>query len=243
MKVFLAGINSLKNRTEKLKQIDYILESFYTIKDWEKPFIKKVKMFLLDSGAFTFMNSKSKEAIDWDKYICDYAKFILENDVKYFFELDIDNIVGLKEVERLRNKLEALTQRKCIPVWHKTRGIEYWREMTKQYSYVAIGGNAIGEISSKEYRLFKPMLEIAERNLCRVHGLGFTPTKILKQFNFWSVDSTNWLSGARFGSYYFFNGKHIISKSFKNKKGNGEKLNMHNLEEWIKFQKYADKYL
>jgi hypothetical protein len=53
--------------------------------------------------------------IDWDDYVEDYGKFINKYDVKNFFELDIDTIVGLKEVERLRERLEKITMPNPIP--------------------------------------------------------------------------------------------------------------------------------
>ena len=70
--------------------------------------------------------------------------------------------------------------------------------------------------------------------------MGFTATKDLYKYHFDSVDSTNWLSGGRFGQLHIFNGKYIESKSFKNKRAkNYKKIDEHNLKEWIKFQKYA----
>ena len=241
MKVFLAGTNCLKSNIVDFKKIDYILESFYTIRDWQIPLIKKCKMFLLDSGAFTFMNSY-KGKVDWDKYIERYAKFINDNNIEYFFELDIDSLVGLSEVERLRAKLENLTGKQCIPVWHKSRGIEYWKKITKEYKYVAIGGIVTKEISKKDYKNFELMLEIAKRNLCNVHGLGFTNTILLKKYKFFSVDSTSWTSGQRFGSIAIFCKNHIKTCKFDKMRAN-KKIELHNLNEWIKFQKYADKYL
>ena len=83
------------------------LESFYYIEE-EKEYIHKYDNFLLDSGAFTFMSS-SKGGVNWDEYIKKYAEFINQYNVKHFFELDIDSIVGIKEVERLRRNLEELT--------------------------------------------------------------------------------------------------------------------------------------
>lgn len=246
MKVCLAGISSTSIPTRKeVKNVKFMLESFYSIEDWEIKEIKTKELFLLDSGAFTFMNN-FKGKVNWDEYIEKYASFINKYNIKYFFELDIDVLVGIKEVEKLRNKLEKLTNKKCIPVWHKSRGLEYWKNLTKNYDYVAIGGIVTKEIKLKDYKYFIPLLKIAKENNCKVHGLGFTNLRLLSKYHFYSVDSTSWKSGNRFGILYKFDGKTL--KQIK--KGKNQKIinpcylgDNHNLKEWIKFQKYADKYL
>lgn len=243
MKVFLAATSDKNFCIEEIKKIDYILESFYYMQNWQLPIIKKCKMFLLDSGAFTFMNN-FKGKINWEEYIDKYANFINKNNIKYFFELDIDSLVGYEKVKEYRKYLENKTQKKCIPVWHKNRGLEEWKKLTKEYSYVAIGGIVIKEITQTDYKYFKPLLKIAKENNCKVHGLGFTNLKTLGNYKFYSVDSTSWKSGGRFGQLHTFNGKYIESKSFKNKRAKDYKqIDKHNLEQWIKFQNYADKYL
>lgn len=243
MKVFLAATSDKNFCIEEIKKIDYILESFYYMQNWQLPIIKKCKMFLLDSGAFTFMNN-FKGKINWEEYIDKYANFINKNNIKYFFELDIDSLVGYEKVKEYRKYLENKTQKKCIPVWHKNRGLEEWKKLTKEYSYVAIGGIVIKEITQTDYKYFKPLLKIAKENNCKVHGLGFTNLKTLGNYKFYSVDSTSWKSGGRFGQIYLFNGKTLIQKSFNNKRIiNYKEADKFNLKEWTKFQKYADKYL
>ena len=249
MKVCLAGTYaSTKETRAYLKKMKYILESFYYIQEWQIPYLKEKELFLLDSGAFTFMNN-AKGEINWEKYIDQYAKFINENDVKYFFELDIDPIVGLKEVERLRNILENKTQKKCIPVWHKSRGLDYWKKMCKEYDYVAIGGIVTKEIKPNEYKYFSPLLKIAKENNCKVHGLGFTSLKNLDKYQFYSVDSTSWKSGGRFGSIYKFENNQLVQhkkpEGFRAKSKDGwyAKIELLNCEAWTKFQEYADKNL
>ena len=242
MKVFLAG-TSIKEEILKEHNIDYFLESFYSIKEWQIPYIKKAKMFLLDSGAFTFMNN-FKGQINWQEYIDKYADFIVKNNIEYFFELDIDVLVGYEKVKEYRNYLEKKVGRKCIPVWHKSRGLEEWKKLTKEYEYVAIGGIVIKEIKPKDYKYFKPLLEIAKKNNCKVHGLGFTNLKKLKEYRFFSVDSTSWLSGGRFGQLYVFQNNTLKQISYDNKRIKNYMQSHHfNIEEWIKFQKYADMYL
>lgn len=242
MKVFLAGTNVSEDVLKEHK-IDYILESFYTIKEWQIPYIKECKMFLLDSGAFTFMNS-NKGKVDFDQYLNDYISFINKYDVKYFFELDIDSIVGYEKVKEMRKVLEEGTGKKCIPVWHKSRGLEEWHRLTKEYDYIGLGGFAIKEIKPKEYKYISPLLNIAKENGCKVHGLGFTNLKALRRYHFYSVDSTSWLSGQKYGTLYIFQDGTLKSIRYKDRRiGNYKKGNYHNIEEWTKFQKYADKFL
>lgn len=224
----------------------YILESYHYIvkQQWMYPLIKQFKGFLLDSGAFTFMTSMKGESIDWDQYIINYGKFVKELDIEYFFELDIDSIVGIKEVERLRALLEKTAGRQCIPVWHKSRGLDYWKKMCMEYDYVSIGGIVTQEIKRSEYEVFYPLLKIAKENNCLVHALGFTNLKGMEKYRFHSVDSTSWLSGNKFGAVYFFTGK-TMAKVTK-KVGQRVKTNEvahHNFNEWYKFSEYAQSNL
>jgi len=242
MKIFMAGTYAHKYVVEEHKN-DYILESFYSIKEWQIPYIKEWKMFLLDSGAFTFMNS-NKGKINFNQYLKDYINFINKYDIKYFFELDIDSIVGYEKVKEMRAVLEKGTGKKCIPVWHKSRGLEEWHKLTKEYDYVAIGGIVTKEIKCKEYKYFSPMLSIAKENGCKVHGLGFTNLKALKRYHFYLVDSTSWLSGSKFGTLYMFQDGTLKSIRHKGQRiRNYIEGNHHNIEEWLKFQKYAEKFL
>lgn len=251
MKIFLAAVlindsltinNKTKSNDIFLKDI-FILESYHYIlkQEWMLPLLGQFKGFLLDSGAFTFLTSRKNAKIDWEQYVINYGNFVKKLDIKHFFELDIDPIVGLAEVERLRFILEKTAGRKCIPVWHKSRGLNYWKTMCQNYDYVAIGGIVTQEIKRTEYDVFLPLLQIARQNNCKVHGLGFTNLKGLEKYKFYSVDSTAWLSGNKFGSIYLFNGKTME----KRQKSIGMRVKsyetaIHNFCEWVKFGKYAE---
>ena len=249
MELYLAGQNGCSNVPKNLSKNNdlfhiYMLESFYYIKDWQIDLIKRkvLKGFMLDSGAFTFMQNKNK-TVDWDKYTEEYAEFINKYDIKLFIEMDIDSVVGLKKVEQLRIKLEKLTNKKCIPVWHKSRGKEYFLQMIKKYDYVAIGGLAINTIRRPDFKYLHWFIKEAHKNNCKIHGLGFTP-KGLKNYRFDSVDSKSWLNG-NLGKflYKFNNGKIRKIDLISDKKFNPKKVAQHNFLEWIKYQKYAEKYL
>ena len=248
MKICLAASESLvkTNREYYIQNSRYSLVSFYYIEKWQSALFNS-ELFLLDSGAFTFI-SNCKGDVDFDSYLDRYIAFIKENDIKYFFELDVDAIVGYDKVKQMRAKLERAVGRQCIPVWHRTRGLDEWKRLTKDYNYIAIGGFAIKDIKEREYRYITALLEIARKNGCKVHGLGFTSLKYLDKFHFYSVDSTTWLSGSRYGNIYVF--KHNKMKQHPHPKGkrlkSGEylaEMQLFNLREWIKYQHYASKYL
>lgn len=247
MDIYLAREHPCKNGKDATWNNVNILESYYYIRD-NKEFPRLISSgivnFLLDSGAFTFMSNTIVD-INWDNYIEEYAEFINKWDIKHFFELDIDSIVGIQEVERLRRKLEYLTQKKCIPVWHKQRGKDYFIKMCQEYSYVAIGGIVTQEIPIDKYeKLFPWFIKTAHLNGTKIHGLGYTRISNLKKYHFDSVDSTAWLYGNRGGFVYNFNPKKIeMEKVYKKSRLKSKEAAMHNFLEWVKFSKYAEKKL
>lgn len=247
MKIFLAGNIALGPPKEYIKYKSlYILQTFYDLKKQPDIVCDKVinspKMFFLDSGAFTFMNSGVK--VDWEKYLNDYADFINRHDVKYFFEIDLDTIIGVEETQKMTYKLESLTGKKCIPVFHRCRGMERYREMCQKYDYVAIGASGITEECRwvKNDAILKKMVQIAHEYGCMIHGLGYTRLSNINdtKIPFDSVDSSSCLSGGRFATVYKFTGNKIVSRSIKGRSAGYQKLNDHNIQEWIKMQYYKD---
>ena len=62
--------------------LDFDLEKFYSYLENDEK-LKNAKDFLLDSGAFSFMNGR--KSVDWDEYLERYAYFIASNDIRNFF--------------------------------------------------------------------------------------------------------------------------------------------------------------
>ena len=249
MIICLAGTFAETRNTNIIEEVPFVLESYYYIKPWQYDLIHKARFFLLDSGAFTFFNNGKTR--DWDKYLEDYANFIVEHDVKYFFELDIDDIVGYDNVKKMRNKLEKLTNRKCIPVWHISRGIDEFKTMCEEYGYVAIGGLVGKSARSPKQRLleknFPWFIQYAHSHGAKIHCLGYTKVSDLTRTHFDSVDSTRW-NCSRFGRLEYFDG-HTMRSIDRRKEGkrlvHREKQDVvkFTLSEWIKFQKYAETHL
>lgn len=246
MRVFLACTNSVSDK-KNIKNSKYILESFFS---GEKNCFNAlencgVDNFLLDSGAFSYMSGAKCTKEILLEYLDKYIAFINKYDVKYFFELDVDTIFGIDFVEEMRNKLEKETGKQCIPVWHKGRGIDYWKKMVKEYKYIAIGG-LVFHVKKQEWPLIKKMVDYAYSNGVKVHGLGFTKTKILEKENwkFYSIDSSSWLASASRGQKLQVFKKCCIQNVDMDKRKTKaiiSKMADFNFLEWCKYQKYMDK--
>lgn len=252
MNVYLAALETtLPNNLiseQVLSTPVLILGSYYSICQRNPKryceLIPNFKDFMLDSGAFSFMNSGSSNQ-EWNRYIEEYAEFIKKNNVEKFFELDIDVIVGYDQVKEYRYILERLVNKPSIPVWHKSRGYEEFLRLCEEYPYVAIGGIAIKNIRQDEYKYFTRMIREAHKRNSKIHGLGFTGSDNLKKYHFDSVDSSSWNTGVRYGNLYMFNGNRIVMQKRKadTRVGDMRGLNAHNFTEWVKFQKYAETHL
>ncbi|WP_279006102.1 hypothetical protein [Thomasclavelia cocleata] len=250
MRIFLASTFSGMDKETRKKFIQegspkYILETFFNGEKVCKNALNDVNRenFLLDSGAFSYMSGAKCTKEDLMKYANSYADFISKNNVKYYFELDVDTIFGIEFVEKIRRDLEMKTGRKCIPVWHKGRGIEYFKWMCDNYSYIAIGG-LVFHVKKSEYPLIKKMVDYARSKNVKVHGLGFTKTNELDKYRFYSVDSASWTKAGALGQQrHDFNGRKIVTRKLDNKgkKILLSKLICHNGVEWCKYQRYMDR--
>lgn len=244
MRIFLAGTASHRKIAESAPPI-YLLESFYYFQDWQKALVVKAQDFLLDSGAFTFMSS-SKTHVVWEDYIERYADFINRNKVEKFFELDIDSVIGYDKVLEYRKRLERLTNKPVIPVWHISRGVSEFKKICDEYKYVAIGGIVSKEFPKEKYNILPLFISEAHKRGAKIHGLGFTSTSFYEKVKFDSVDSTTWVVGGKYGNLAYFNGNGMrqYCPSLHGKKPKDIKqLDERNYLEWLKFQKWAVTHL
>lgn len=252
MKIYLAGHRLwnylLENTTgggilsESAPKIN-VLESFYTVDACLTKLIPRFDSFMLDSGAFSFF-SGNHDKRDWDKYISRYIEYINANDVKLFFELDIDKIISYDRVKEIRRRLERETGKRPIPVWHKHLGKEEFWRMCDEYDYVAIGGIVSNEIKIPEYKYLPYFINEAHKRGAKIHGLGFTNMKWLPICHFDSVDSTAWTIGNRFGYIWKFKGRKMIKiEKPPNTRVKNKETALNNFVEWLKFADYAERNL
>lgn len=152
MKIYLAG--SVLDRFkyvnfDKNKMPIYLLQTFYDMRKRKEEDNKKTviscKEFLLDSGAFTFMNSGKK--VHWKSYVDEYIRFINKYDIQQFFELDLYTLpdVGIEKTVKMRRYIEHHTGKKSIPVFHACMGMKMYRQLCEEYDYIGIGASGLTE--------------------------------------------------------------------------------------------------
>ena len=253
MIVYLAGgittgnitVDKIEGVLKKIKSAGYslnVLESFFDIRN-RRTMLKYVDNFIIDSGAFSFIQSGRK--INWNEYVSKYIDFIRECNVPPYFELDIDKLIGYEEVKKIRCRLERETGKRPIPVWHKRLGKEEFLKMCDEYDYIAIGGTASKEIIKDEYKYLPTFIREAHKRGAKIHGLGFTNSKWLGYCHFDSVDSSSWTVGNRYGRISRFDGYNIqqSTRPPNTKIKNSCALANHNFLEWIRFSNYAERNL
>ena len=250
MRIYLSSVlhdHNLRNLDdfEILIQNTHILQSFaYNFNGVEK-YYNECKSILLDSGAFTIMNAKNKkDNFNPLEYTKKYAKHIKDNNIDLFFEMDIEGVYGFEVYRDCLHCLQDITGKEPIYVFHKWRGLNYFKELVKQKNYIALGDVSVGSGSREIYKFFSWFINEAHKNNCKVHGLAFTTLNDLNYMNFDSVDSSSWTSGSRFAHPFRFDGHKM--KTYNCKRNNERQLThnsiirRHDYLEWKKLSQYFD---
>ena len=175
---------------------------------------KGISLFI-DSGAYTYMSDpKYLEYTEeqWEKQIKEYLNWARKHTESIFAmaNLDLDFLVGSDRVLEWNKKyFEPFMVETGIPVcfvYHEENNTTMtWEEHCKRYPYVGISYAT----SDFDLNSGKLLLKIAEKYDTLVHGMGMTKTSILPQLPFYTVDSTSWKSGFRYGQLAIWNGKKV----------------------------------
>ena len=247
MKIFLAATQLLLGDASEtvIPESKYLLEAFYGIRAGIIPYLQNCQMHLIDSGAFTFMNTNKHKVVDFDSYTDAYIDFINTNGFKNFFEMDVDSIVGYGKVLKLRERIERRTGKQVIPVWHYSRKKNEFIAMCRDYPYVAFGGIMTDGVDFKTISKYLPwFIDTAHEHGAQIHGLGFTHPSLLPKYHFDSVDSTTWISTPKYGQLRIFDGEKMVVVKRPSPKArlawNHRDAAVFSFREFCKLQRYAE---
>ena len=236
-----------KNEYEDLIRGTHILASFaYHNKEHEE-YYPLAKSILMDSGAFTYMGQglRTGKVFDAMAYCKKYATYVKEHNIENFIELDVEGVTGFKTYVDCLHQLQDITGKDPIYVYHKWRGIEYYKELVKKHHYVCLGDVDTITRNTSQEKYFKWFVDEAHKYGTKVHGLAFTKMDELKKIPFDSVDSSSWSAAARFASLPFFNGRELKKVGytrFGNKTLDAEKGMVHSYIEWKKLSQYWEQF-
>lgn len=240
MKIFLAGAEAYRYALseEPKAKAPYLLQTFYDLRNKKEQDIRKMLQscddFILDSGAFTFMNTGKK--VHWKSYVDSYIDFVNKYDIKHFIELDLDYVKGLEYTEKVRRYIEYHTNKKTIPVWHsKTRNLKYYDYMLENYEYIALSTMETpkqGIIIHYDDKMLKTLVNRAHKHNVKVHGLGYMSLKEVNnpRVHFDTMDSSSW-NGSIWGSQTIY--KHGIVRKIKADKNlSSKQISMKDYNTW-----------
>jgi len=250
LKLYLAGFSTslmahewdaIVNITDLSKL--HVLESFFYIhkNDRTRELIPQFKDFMLDSGAFTFMQGKAARAkgLNLDDFTRDYAIFVRDNNIKTFLELDVDHVVGPEKYDYYNKMLQDITGREPLYVMHRHRGADWLHKTLESHKCICIGG--IAKIRRQIVLPYiKWVVHTAHKAGAKIHGLGVSDSKLIRDVPFDSGDSTAWTTGIRFGTFPYFDGHDIkIKKDIDVRIKRMETL-LYSVNEWIKYAHYCE---
>uniref|UniRef100_A0A7C3WRE7 Uncharacterized protein n=1 Tax=Dictyoglomus turgidum TaxID=513050 RepID=A0A7C3WRE7_9BACT len=245
MKIYFSGMEATSENILKDIYIPYGMVSYYFLRDRDETSIleKLVNFYgmelVCDSGTATFLGMANKsEAIhrekkvlikeDLDKYVSEYVNWLKKyKDYFHFYvELDVDKLVGYEKVLEYRElfKKNGLKD-KLLVVWHSTISMEEYEKMCQEYNFIGIA-------DEPELPRINELFEIAKRYKRKIHGFALTQPKYIERFPFYSVDSTSWKAGSRYGTTYYLRGNRLEMV------GNDNKLFRQKLQNFSYFSSY-----
>ncbi len=190
------------------------------------------KNLMIDSGAFSVWSND--EHIDLDSYIrfCKELKELVGNKINlYFINLDVlPGRFGIRPTKEEReksaqdgwNNLLKMQEASLdvIHVFHQHEDFSWLDRLSKHLNYIGI--SPANDVSMKEKlewlnKCFYRLKDKIKQGL-KTHGFAVTADKQLYKYPFYSVDSSSWSAGARYGRIPTFDGHNLRTFRYKDKK-------------------------
>lgn len=183
MKLYFAGVGRNVGRAKVLQSLgaNNLMLTYaekYSKVCWE---VYSDFEILLDSGAFSCWKRKIKITLE------KYCEFILEKKIKKYINLDV--IGNHDETEQNLNDM-IKNGLNPIPVFHYGTDINKLKKIVDNYDYICLGGT-VGLKTHQRCEFFNKIFNNFPKT--KFHGLGVTDPKLIKKYNFYSIDSSTWL--------------------------------------------------
>jgi hypothetical protein len=271
MRLHLAGMEKKEDIIKDLP-CKFVLISFLYAQENNLDWLDQYEV-LCDSGAASIMSAydvehtaikqKGSELVkkkvgDLDLFFEKYKKFIERNLHRFtaFVELDLQPIVGVEKVLEWRRQLTEIVGNERLVVVYHGAADEDFEQICRDYRYIGFGGGVAARTEQ-----FTRLFQIAEKHKTKVHGFALTQGELMRRYPFYSVDSTSWMSGSRYGITYYFKGAKLVQtndKAIRRTMGkelanygidhkavmadNANEVDKMNALAWIKYAEHVDKH-
>jgi hypothetical protein len=187
-----------------------ILESFWYRRSAEKG-MHLTSNFFLDSGAFSAFTQGKTIPVEA------FAEFVKTHGGHLQVVSSLDAIGDAAQSLALYKQLIGpLDCPQVIPVFHCREDVRFLKEyLAMGVPYLALGG-MVPESTTWLYSWLDDLwanylTDDDGAPIVRVHGFGLTVGTLIERYPWYSVDSTTWLNGARFGTGIFnFEGRRLV---------------------------------
>ena|SRR2546421_622944 len=212
MKIYMAGDSMTEYQRVSIGLVEReypqpwrILMSWYYYKNGSldeilaKYLLRPYPELFLDSGAFSALMQGVHISIDeYAEWICKYRHLI-----SLYANLDV--IKNAEATLKNQERLEKVYKLSPLPVFHVSEPWEILDYYLDRYSYIALG------VAGTRSHVYMPWLvkcfKRAEGRPVVYHGFGITTWETLKAFPWYSVDSSSWGNGFRYGKLRVFDEK------------------------------------
>lgn len=200
---YAAGMASLDSfNPGESNSYDHLINSILISYFYEGTYLLKAKKLyphiFVDSGAFSAKTKGVKININ------DYGKFLKNHEHLVDVYANLDVMYDAEATLKNQKMLEEMGLHP-LPVFHINEDIKYLRYYVDNYDYIALGGIAL-EFSNRDRWLSQIFDEFPNH---KFHGFGVSDFNLIKKYSFYSVDSTTWFIGQKFGRLFFKTGEVI----------------------------------
>lgn len=181
--------------------------------------VERGGLFMTDSGIFSFLNDPSfdEKTFKWNAYVDEYAQWLDQNKKRIFscLNMDADSFVSFDTINRWNENVFEPLNKEINVVYgcHQNslgKGpldeVEFY---SKKYDYIGVG--------EKFARFAGDIYQKSKVNKCKVHGLAWTKPNILRDYPFFSVDSSSWVNYQKYGATIYFDGTNFEQYDNKRK--------------------------
>ena len=156
-------------------------------------------MLFADSGAFSAFTQGAEVKIT------EYATWIKRWQHLLTVYVNLDVIRDAKATATNQKKLEQLNLQP-IPVFHTGSDFKHLDKLAKDYPYIALGG-MVGAEAKACFRWAATCMKRTQEHGTCFHGFGQTRKQLIANLPWYSVDSSSWGSGHRYGALDIWTGK------------------------------------